>query len=75
MILEIKGIDTFYGLGHILHGLSLAVAEGEAAGVPLSGPELQPVPGPWRTDPRRSRWDRATARTAELRLRDAYRGR
>ena len=29
MILEIKGIDTFYGLGHILHGLSLAVAEGE----------------------------------------------
>ena len=30
MILEIEGIDTFYGLGHILHGLSLAVAEGEA---------------------------------------------
>jgi branched-chain amino acid transport system ATP-binding protein len=29
MILEIKGIDSFYGLGHILHGLSLAVAEGE----------------------------------------------
>ncbi len=29
MMLEIKGIDTFYGLGHILHGLSLAVAEGE----------------------------------------------
>ena len=29
MILEIKGIDTFYGLGHILHGLSLSVAEGE----------------------------------------------
>jgi branched-chain amino acid transport system ATP-binding protein len=29
VILEIKGIDTFYGLGHILHGLSLAVAEGE----------------------------------------------
>ena len=29
MILEIKGIDTFYGLGHILHGLSLGVAEGE----------------------------------------------
>jgi branched-chain amino acid transport system ATP-binding protein len=29
MILEIKGIDTFYGLGHILHGLSLVVAEGE----------------------------------------------
>lgn len=29
MILEIYGIDTFYGLGHILHGLSLNVAEGE----------------------------------------------
>ena len=29
MILEVKGIDTFYGLGHILHGLSLGVAEGE----------------------------------------------
>ena len=29
MMLEIEGIDTFYGLGHILHGLSLAVAEGE----------------------------------------------
>ena len=29
MILEIKGIDTFYGLGHILHGMSLSVAEGE----------------------------------------------
>jgi branched-chain amino acid transport system ATP-binding protein len=29
LILEVKGIDTFYGLGHILHGLSLGVAEGE----------------------------------------------
>jgi branched-chain amino acid transport system ATP-binding protein len=29
MILEIKRIDAFYGLGHILHGLSLDVAEGE----------------------------------------------
>jgi branched-chain amino acid transport system ATP-binding protein len=29
MMLEIKGVDTFYGLGHVLHGLSLAVAEGE----------------------------------------------
>ena len=29
MILEVKNIDAFYGLGHILHGLSLAVAEGE----------------------------------------------
>ena len=29
MILEIRNIDTFYGLGHILHGFSLEVAEGE----------------------------------------------
>jgi branched-chain amino acid transport system ATP-binding protein len=29
VILEIRGIDTYYGLGHILHGLSLAVTEGE----------------------------------------------
>jgi branched-chain amino acid transport system ATP-binding protein len=29
VILEVKGIDTFYGLGHILHRLSLSVAEGE----------------------------------------------
>ena len=29
MILDIKGIDTYYGLGHILHSLSLGVAEGE----------------------------------------------
>ena len=29
MILELKNINTFYGLGHILHGLSIDVAEGE----------------------------------------------
>ena len=29
MILDVRGIDTYYGLGHILHGLSLHVAEGE----------------------------------------------
>jgi branched-chain amino acid transport system ATP-binding protein len=29
VILEIKGIDTYYGLGHILHDLSLKVEEGE----------------------------------------------
>ena len=28
-MLEIRNIDTFYGLGHILHGLSLNLAEGE----------------------------------------------
>ncbi|HEY2337284.1 MAG TPA: ABC transporter ATP-binding protein [Burkholderiales bacterium] len=29
MILEVRNIETFYGLGHILHGLSLQVEEGE----------------------------------------------
>jgi len=29
VILELDAIDTFYGLGHILHGLSLGIAEGE----------------------------------------------
>jgi branched-chain amino acid transport system ATP-binding protein len=29
VILDVRNIDTFYGLGHILHGLSLSVAEGE----------------------------------------------
>ena len=29
MILEVRDVDTYYGLGHILHGLSLAVGEGE----------------------------------------------
>jgi branched-chain amino acid transport system ATP-binding protein len=29
LILEVRSIDAFYGLGHILHGLSLNVAEGE----------------------------------------------
>ncbi len=29
MILDVRGIDTFYGLGHILHGLSLSVGAGE----------------------------------------------
>ncbi|HXM81820.1 MAG TPA: ABC transporter ATP-binding protein [Burkholderiales bacterium] len=29
MILEIRRIDAYYGIGHILHGLSLDVAEGE----------------------------------------------
>ena len=29
MILEVRNINTFYGLSHILHGLSLSVAEGE----------------------------------------------
>ena len=29
MILDVKNIDTYYGLGHILHDLSLKVDEGE----------------------------------------------
>jgi len=29
MILDIRAIDTYYNLGHILHGLSLYVEEGE----------------------------------------------
>jgi branched-chain amino acid transport system ATP-binding protein len=28
-MLEVRGIETYYGLGHILHGLSLTVQEGE----------------------------------------------
>ncbi|MFQ5914589.1 MAG: ABC transporter ATP-binding protein [Nitrospinota bacterium] len=30
MMLEVQGIDTFYGLSHILHGVSLRVNDGEA---------------------------------------------
>jgi branched-chain amino acid transport system ATP-binding protein len=33
LILEVRNIDTFYGLGHILHGLSLGIAEGEVVAV------------------------------------------
>ena len=29
MILQVEDIDTFHGLGHILHGLSLNISEGE----------------------------------------------
>ncbi|HEY5900221.1 MAG TPA: ABC transporter ATP-binding protein [Burkholderiales bacterium] len=29
MILEVQNVDAFYGIGHILHGMSLGVAEGE----------------------------------------------
>ena len=29
MMLEVDKVDAFYGIGHILHGLSLHVAEGE----------------------------------------------
>jgi branched-chain amino acid transport system ATP-binding protein len=30
MILEVKGIHTYYGASHVLHGVSFAVARGEA---------------------------------------------
>ena len=29
MILDVRSIDTYYGLAHVLHGLTLRVAEGE----------------------------------------------
>ena len=29
MILEVRAIDTYYGLAHVLHGLSVSVADGE----------------------------------------------
>ena len=29
MILQLENVDAYYGIGHILHGLSLGVAEGE----------------------------------------------
>src|SRR5499426_3318067 len=29
MILELRGIETYYGASHVLHGLSLGVGEGE----------------------------------------------
>ena len=29
MILEVQNVDAYYGIGHILHGLSLGVGEGE----------------------------------------------
>jgi len=29
VILELEKVDAFYGIGHILHGMSLAVGEGE----------------------------------------------
>jgi branched-chain amino acid transport system ATP-binding protein len=33
MILEVREIDTFYGLAHVLHGLSLTVDDGEIVAV------------------------------------------
>ena len=29
MILQVQNVDTYYGIGHILHGLSLNVGESE----------------------------------------------
>jgi branched-chain amino acid transport system ATP-binding protein len=33
MILELKGVDTYYGQGHILHGLALKVEQGEVVAI------------------------------------------
>src|SRR5207248_4929254 len=33
VILELQAIDTYYGLGHILHGLSMNVSDGEIVAV------------------------------------------
>jgi branched-chain amino acid transport system ATP-binding protein len=33
VILEVRGVDAFYGLGHILHQLSLSVGEGEVVAI------------------------------------------
>jgi branched-chain amino acid transport system ATP-binding protein len=33
VILEVRGVDAFYGLGHILHRLSLTVDEGEVVAI------------------------------------------
>ena len=63
MILEIKGIDTFYGLGHILHGLSLNLAEGEV--VALLGRN-----GAGKTTTLRSIAGLAPPRSGEIRYKD-----
>src|SRR5439155_27157406 len=75
MILDIRGIDTYYGLGHILHGLSLGVGEGEV--VALLGRNgagktttLRSITG--LTPPGR---DGAPGRAALTVLRQAVRGR
>ncbi len=64
MMLEIRSIDTYYGLGHILHGLSLVVAEGEV--VALLGRN-----GAGKTTTLRSVTGLAPPRAGELR----YKGR
>ena len=33
MILELRGVDTYYGEGHILHGLALKVEQGEVVAI------------------------------------------
>ena len=33
MMLQVEGIHTYYGLVHMLHGVSLEVAEGEFVGL------------------------------------------
>ena len=64
MILDVRGINTYYGLGHILQGLSLSVAEGEV--VALLGRN-----GAGKTTTLRSITGLTPPRTGEIR----YRGR
>src|SRR2546422_301698 len=45
MILDIQAIDTYYGLGHILHGLSLGVGEGEVVAHGEHARALPEAPG------------------------------
>ena len=63
MILDVRSIDTFYGLGHILHGLSLSVAEGEV--VALLGRN-----GAGKTTTLRSITGLTPPRSGEIRYRD-----
>jgi branched-chain amino acid transport system ATP-binding protein len=63
-MIELKKINTYYGLGHILHDLSLSVAEGEV--VALLGRN-----GAGKTTPLRSITGLTPPRSGEIR----YRGR
>jgi branched-chain amino acid transport system ATP-binding protein len=67
VILEINSIDTFYGLGHILHGLSLNLAEGEV--VALLGRN-----GAGKTTTLRSITGLTPPRTGEIRYRISQMG-
>ena len=50
MILELRAIDSYYGLGHILRGLSLAVTEGEVRSPILVGQSYFRADDRWEWD-------------------------